>query len=560
MAAYPEFFNDVFGPVMQPGSSSHTAGPCRLGRLAGDLLAEQVASVRILLDSEGSFAGTFGVMAEDRAMVAGVLGMEPSDSRLFAAFELAAAAGVPCSFEFTALTESAHPNAIRFDLTGVSGRTAALVGNSTGGGMVETVAADGFPLQVIGDDFVALLFDPRQAASPEAVERLAAALPELVFTTSVTVADRGALHVFALAAEPDMTELRGLAGEAVGALDAASDAAAAAGAPLPAARLALLRPVVPVLARADRKPQLFTTMTRWREIARRRSQTLADVAVQYEIDASGWSRERVLETMAELARLMHRQTHAAYDEGLAAPPSPFKPDFPAAWSRYAASGRGVSSGIVAETIRLAYGAGAGIPGVETVPGPMGGGAGYVYAALSAVKEARGLGDADLLRGLFVAAGVGAIAFSRTEPTGEVIGCTGESGVCGAMAAAAIVEMVGGAPEQVEAAASLALQAFTGLPCDPVPGGLGQPCRSRIMAATCTAHVFADLALAGHDAVLPLHEAVDAADAVGRRLPPELLCTSRGGACATPTAARRRAEYADWLAATPPAQWPPGNLV
>ena len=35
VAAYPEFFNDVFGPVMQPGSSSHTAGPCRLGYLAG---------------------------------------------------------------------------------------------------------------------------------------------------------------------------------------------------------------------------------------------------------------------------------------------------------------------------------------------------------------------------------------------------------------------------------------------------------------------------------------------------------------------------------------------
>ena len=52
----------------------------------------------------------------------------------------------------------------------------------------------------------------------------------------------------------------------------------------------------------------------------------------------------------------------------------------------------------------------------------------------------------------------------------------------------------------------------GLPCDPMPGGLSQPCRSRIMAATCMAHVFADLALAGHEAVLPLHEAIDVADA------------------------------------------------
>lgn len=32
--SYAEFFNDVFGPVMHPGSSSHTAGPCRIGRRA----------------------------------------------------------------------------------------------------------------------------------------------------------------------------------------------------------------------------------------------------------------------------------------------------------------------------------------------------------------------------------------------------------------------------------------------------------------------------------------------------------------------------------------------
>ena len=83
VAAYPEFFNDVFGPVMQPGSSSHMAGPCRMGRLAADLLGEPPASIHITLDAHGSFAGTFGIMAEDRAMVAGVLGMLPDDLRLF---------------------------------------------------------------------------------------------------------------------------------------------------------------------------------------------------------------------------------------------------------------------------------------------------------------------------------------------------------------------------------------------------------------------------------------------------------------------------------------------
>ena len=36
-----------------------------------------------------------------------------------------------------------------------------LVGNSTGGGMIETVMVDDFPLQTNGDTFLLLLFDPR---------------------------------------------------------------------------------------------------------------------------------------------------------------------------------------------------------------------------------------------------------------------------------------------------------------------------------------------------------------------------------------------------------------
>ena len=57
VAAYPDLFNDVFGPVMQPGSSSHFAGPCRIGLLAGYLLGEAPSHIRILLDEGGSFAG-----------------------------------------------------------------------------------------------------------------------------------------------------------------------------------------------------------------------------------------------------------------------------------------------------------------------------------------------------------------------------------------------------------------------------------------------------------------------------------------------------------------------
>ncbi|MFA4964900.1 MAG: L-serine ammonia-lyase, iron-sulfur-dependent, subunit alpha [Thermoleophilia bacterium] len=543
VAAYPEFFNDVFGPVMQPGSSSHFAGPCRLGLLAGRLLGEAPAQVRVLLDKRGSFAGTFGMMAEDRALVGGVLGFEPDDARLFRAFEAAEEAGAEVSFEFTELTESRHPNAAKFILTGRGGRTVELVGNSTGGGMVETVTVAGFPLRTIGDAYVLLVHDALGRIGDERLAALVPALPELVDSREVRVEGRGVLHAFMLAAEPDPA--------AVAALLPAG---------LPGVELALLTPLLPVVSRLDRQPQLFDTMTGWREIAEARGVPLWEVAVQYEIGASGWTRDRILERMRMLAGLMRRQTRAVYEENLSVPTSPFKPDFAGRWAAHAGSAGAVTDGVTAQTIKWAYGAGSGIPGVVTVPGPMGGGGGYIYAALSAVQDARGLGDDDLLRGLFVAAAIGAISYTRSAPTGEVTGCSGEAGTCGAMAAAAIVEMVDGTPEQAENAASLALQSFTGVPCDPMPGGSCQPCRGRILATTCMAPVFADLALAGHEAVLPLHEAIDVLDAVGRGLPPELLCTSAGGACAAPAAQRCRADFEQWFAASKPEERPPASLI
>jgi L-serine dehydratase len=542
VAPYPEFFNDVFGPVMQPGSSSHTAGPCRLGYLAGCLLGEPVGKLRVELDEHGSFAGTFGIMAEDRAMVAGVLGLLPDDAQLFRSFELAAEAGMEVEFAFTTIAESTHPNAVKFVLSGRDGLMVTLVGDSTGGGMVETVTLDGFPYRSIGDAWVLLVQDPMAALSVDDLERLRARFPSVLAAETVRAEGRGALHIFELPAEPD--------------LGGAEELLAAA----PVHRLALLRPLLPVVSQPGRKPQLFDTMTQWRRLMAELDLPLWEVAVRYEMDASGWPRAFVAEQMRELAQVMRRQTRAVYEEDIEVIDTEFKPDFARRWLRHAETPARVTDGITAQTVKYAYGAGAGIPGVENVPGPMGGGAGYIYAALSAVQEARGLTEDDLLRGLFVAAGVGAIAYTRTAPTGEVLGCAGESGVCGAMAAAAIAEMVGGTPETVEAAASLALQAFMGLPCDPMPGGLSQPCRSRIMAATCTAHVFADLALAGHEAVLPLHEALDVADRIGRALPPELKCTSEGGCCAAPAAQARRAAYRRWFDESRPEDRPPGNLI
>jgi len=538
---YPDFFNDVFGPIMQPGSSSHTAAPCRLGFMANCLLGERPAQVQVLLDVDSSFAGTFGLMAEDSAMLAGAMGLMPDDKRLYNARTMAQELGISHAFGFTEMKESTHINAVKFVLTGKGGKVATLVGDSTGGGMIETKVVNGYPLRVRGDTYVVLLFDPQATVAPAQVDRLASGFPALVEVGSSATPSKGTLHYLKVADPPDLGAVRAM---------------------FPDHQVELLAPVLAVVTRPGHKPQLFDTMTRWREIAEEQGVPLWEVAVSYEMHASGWPREEVIAYMRMIERKMYRQTHAVYEETLDVPVSPFRPNMALGWAGHMRSACRLTDDTTANVIRWAYGAGAGIPGVETVAGPMGSGGGYVHAGLWAVKEAKGFSDDDLLRGLFVAGGVGVIAFTRTEPTGERIGCSGECGICGAMTAAAIAEMAGGTPEQVENAGSLSLQSAVGIPCDPIPGGLGQPCRSRIITATCMAPIFADLALSGRQAVLPMHEAIDVANDVGRRLPSELLCTSLGGSAAAPTARKQAAAYRAWYEQTEKdcTMRPPGNLI
>lgn len=615
ITSYPEFFNDVFGPIMQPGSSSHTAGPCRIGYLARGLLGEEPRAIHVLLDAAGSFAGTFGVMAEDRAMVAGALGFLPDDERLFDAIAIAERAGIAYRFEFGQIAESQHPNAVKFTLTDAGGRAVSVAADSTGGGMIETRVVDGYELRTVGDAYVLLVFDlgketssgeedvnaddadsadyadiarvyrrsPRRPRCPRPdpdasslpvlqLEHVTAGLQGLIELGTSTKWRSPAERSPGQAASFDSTPLPLCSTQNAGGFEncgtlhwvklAEPPDLAAIRRALPGCRVALLAPVLPVLDTPARKPQLFDTMVHWRKVAAERGLSLAEAAIQYEMDASGWSREQVVATMRKVERAMYRQTHAVYEEALDVPTTPFRPNMAADWARHMASPRRLTDGITAQTLKWAYGAGAGIPGVPAVAGPMGSGGGYVHAALWAVKEAHGFGDDDLLAGLFVAAGVGAVAFSRTEPTGEVTGCTGETGICGAMAAAGIVAMAGGTPEQAEHAASLLLQAVVGVPCDPIAGGAGQPCRSRIINTTCMAHVFADLALAGRDAILPLHEVIDIVDQVGRSLPPALLCTGRGGASVAPAGQEKAIAFREWFETTESekVRRPPGNLI
>ena len=132
---------DIVGPVMVGPSSSHTAGAVRIGFVARKLLGEPVKKAELLL--YGSFLATGKGHGTDRALIAGLLGMQPDDERVPFSFEEAKNAGMEFSFGEANLKE-AHPNSVVLLLTGEYGKEIEIIGASLGGGRMKICKIDGY--------------------------------------------------------------------------------------------------------------------------------------------------------------------------------------------------------------------------------------------------------------------------------------------------------------------------------------------------------------------------------------------------------------------------------
>lgn len=139
---------DILGPVMVGPSSSHTAGAVRIGLIARRLLGTAPLTARIVLS--GSFAATGQGHGTDRALVAGLLGMRPDDTRIPDSFQVAAAQGLHFTFEKANLKD-AHPNTAVLSLTGEGDRRLEIQAASLGGGRIRVNKLDGITVNFTGD-------------------------------------------------------------------------------------------------------------------------------------------------------------------------------------------------------------------------------------------------------------------------------------------------------------------------------------------------------------------------------------------------------------------------
>lgn len=131
---------DILGPVMVGPSSSHTAGAVRIGYISKQLLQDEPAEVHIIL--HGSFATTGIGHGTDKALIAGLLDMQPDDMRIPDSFAIANKTGLKYAFS-SEYIKDAHPNTAILKLTGKSGRKIEVQASSIGGGRIMINKIDG---------------------------------------------------------------------------------------------------------------------------------------------------------------------------------------------------------------------------------------------------------------------------------------------------------------------------------------------------------------------------------------------------------------------------------
>ena len=139
---------DILGPVMIGPSSSHTAGAERLGRAAKRIAGDDFKSVTFYL--HGSFAKTYKGHGTDRALVAGILGMETYDERIKNSFDIAKENGIDIEFIETDLGD-VHPNTVKIVIHKNDGINVTLTGSSIGGGSISIINIDGDDMEFSGE-------------------------------------------------------------------------------------------------------------------------------------------------------------------------------------------------------------------------------------------------------------------------------------------------------------------------------------------------------------------------------------------------------------------------
>jgi L-serine dehydratase len=118
-------------------------------------------------------------------------------------------------------------------------------------------------------------------------------------------------------------------------------------------------------------------------------------------------------------------------------------------------------------------------GGRVVTAPTNGAAGVVPAVAQYYEHfIEGADHEGILRFFLASAAIGILYKENASISGAEVGCQGEVGVACSMAAGGLAAALGGANEQIEHAAEIAMEHNLGMTCDPIGGLVQIPCIER----------------------------------------------------------------------------------
>lgn len=278
---------------------------------------------------------------------------------------------------------------------------------------------------------------------------------------------------------------------------------------------------------------LFQNVRELVERAENENKLISEIMIEQEILMSGRTREAIMVQMDRNLTVMEE----AVERGLKGVHSTtgLTGGDAVLIQNYIATGKSLSGELLLDAVSKAVATNEVNAAMGTICAtPTAGSAGVVPGTLFAVKNKLNPTREQMIRFLFTSGAFGFVVANNASISGAEGGCQAEVGSAAGMAAAAIVEMGGGSPQQCSEGFAITLKNMLGLVCDPVAGLVEVPCVKRNAMGAANALVAADMALAGVTSRIPCDEVIGAMYRIGKSMSADLKETARGGLAATPT--------------------------
>lgn len=278
---------------------------------------------------------------------------------------------------------------------------------------------------------------------------------------------------------------------------------------------------------------LFRNVRELVELAETENKLISEIMIEQEMMITARSREEIMTQMDRNLTVMEE----AVERGLKGvrSTSGLTGGDAVLIQNYMAKGNALSGNLLLDAVSKAVATNEVNAAMGTICAtPTAGSAGVVPGTLFAVIHKLNPTREQMIRYLFTSGAFGFVVANNASISGAAGGCQAEVGSAAGMAAAAIVEMAGGTPQQCSEAFAITLKNMLGLVCDPVAGLVEVPCVKRNAMGAANSLVAADMALAGVTSRIPCDEVIDAMYKIGQTMPTALKETAQGGLAATPT--------------------------